>query len=70
MQANTQLSRRALLSGLMLGRHGSYYNFPDPGLINHGWAYWGSNLPRLFQVKARYGPDLVFTPPRNQGIWP
>jgi FAD/FMN-containing dehydrogenase len=55
---------------MLLGRHGSYYNFPDPGLINHGWAYWGSNLPRLFQVKARYDPDLVFTPPRNQGISP
>lgn len=52
----------------MLGNPGSYYNFPDPGLENHGRAYWGSNLPRLLQIKDRYDPHRVFNPPRNQGI--
>jgi FAD/FMN-containing dehydrogenase len=55
---------------LMLGRPGSYYNFPDPGLDNHAQAYWGKNYWRLLQVKGRYDPDFVFTPPRNQGIAP
>jgi Berberine and berberine like len=45
-----------------------YYNFPDPGLDKPARAYWGSNLPRLREVKRRYDPDSVFTPPRNQGI--
>jgi FAD binding domain/Berberine and berberine like len=52
----------------MLGKPGSYYNFPDPGLENHATAYWGNNLPRLMQVKSRYDPQRVFAPPRNQGI--
>ena len=30
---------------------GSYQNFPDPGLANHGVAYWGANLKRLLEVK-------------------
>jgi FAD/FMN-containing dehydrogenase len=55
---------------MMLGRPGSYQNFPDPGLDNHAIAYWGSNYWRLLQVKGRYDPDFVFTPPRNQGIVP
>jgi len=55
---------------MMLGRPGSYYNFPDPGLDNHARAYWGNNFWRLLQIKGRYDPDFVFTPPRNQGIFP
>jgi FAD/FMN-containing dehydrogenase len=54
----------------MLGRPGSYQNFPDPGLDNHARAYWGNNFWRLLQIKGRYDPDFVFTPPRNQGIFP
>jgi hypothetical protein len=54
----------------MLGNPGSYYNFPDPGLENHATAYWANNLPRLMQVKTRCDPQRVFTPPRNQGIFP
>jgi hypothetical protein len=49
---------------------GSYQNFPDPELDNHAKAYWGDNYPRLANVKLRVDPDLVFTPPRNQGITP
>lgn len=52
----------------MLGNPGSYYNFPDPGLENPAPAYWGTNLPRLMQIKRRYDPQRVFNPPRNQGI--
>lgn len=52
----------------MLGNPGSYYNFPDPGLQNHGQAYWGSNLPRLLEAKRQVDPHDVFNPPRNQGI--
>lgn len=52
----------------MLGRPGSYYNFPDPELANHARAYWGSNLAQLVHVKLQVDPHLVFTPPRNQWI--
>jgi hypothetical protein len=55
---------------MMLGRPGSYYNFPDPGLANHAKAYWGSNLETLLRIKRQIDPDSVFTPPRNQGISP
>jgi hypothetical protein len=47
---------------------GSYQNFPDPGLDNHGVAYWGTNLKRLREVKCRFDPQFVFAPPQNQGI--
>jgi|GEM_PF-2780626 len=53
---------------VLLGRPGSYYNFPDPGLEKPAQAYWGGNLQRLMDVKRRYDPDNVFNPPRNQGI--
>ena len=53
---------------MTLGRPGSYYNFPDPGLANHARAYWGSNLAQLVHAKLQVDPDLVFTPPRNQWI--
>ena len=47
---------------------GSYQNFPDPGLVNHGVAYWGTNLERLRKVKLHYDLKRVFTPPQNQEI--
>jgi hypothetical protein len=47
---------------------GSYQNFSDPGLANHGIAYWGANLKRLIGVKLKYDPEFVFTPPQNQAI--
>ena len=55
---------------VLLGRPGSYQNFPDPALDNHAKAYWGTNFWRLLQIKGRYDPDFVFSPPRNQGIFP
>jgi hypothetical protein len=64
--------QRDLQNGLAscLRGGGSYQNFPDPELNNHARAYWDTNYQRLAAVKLRVDPDLVFTPPRNQGITP
>lgn len=44
----------------------SYQNFPDPELADWAAAYYGDNLARLREVKARWDPDDVFT--YSQGI--
>lgn len=39
---------------------GSYQNYIDPTLQDWAPAYYGSNLPRLMQVKGVYDPDDLF----------
>jgi FAD/FMN-containing dehydrogenase len=39
----------------------AYQNYADPELPGWAKAYYGSNLARLEQVKAKYDPDDVFT---------
>jgi len=45
---------------------GVYQNYPDRSLPEPLAAYYGTNLPRLKEVKARYDPEEVFRFP--QGI--
>jgi FAD/FMN-containing dehydrogenase len=62
---------RDVLAGYGTGR--AYQNFPDSELADPLTAYYGTNLPRLREVKARYDPDDFFhhrqsIPPTPAGI--
>jgi len=39
---------------------GAYVNVPDDGLPNWETAYWGPNVERLRQIKAKHDPDNIF----------
>ena len=40
--------------------NGAYVNVPNAGIANWENDYWGSNVDRLRDVKAKYDPDNVF----------
>lgn len=37
-----------------------YQNYPQRGLKNYRWAYWGKNYPVLERIKRKYDPKGVF----------
>jgi FAD/FMN-containing dehydrogenase len=41
----------------------TYVNFPDTELTDYAQAYYGSNLPRLSEIKRKYDPYRFFTFP-------
>lgn len=45
--------------------HGAYPGYVDPLLENAQEAYWGSNLPRLRNIKAQIDPKDVFHNPQS-----
>lgn len=45
--------------------YAAYPGYVDPRLPNGPQAYWGSNLPRLEQIKADIDPNNVFRNPQS-----
>ncbi|MFJ3304699.1 BBE domain-containing protein [Streptomyces sp. NPDC086549] len=45
----------------------AYQNFPDPTLKNWREAYYGTNYPRLVDVKRKYDPTGFFDYPQAIG---
>ncbi|WP_067609218.1 FAD-binding oxidoreductase [Nocardiopsis listeri] len=56
----------SLLTPLSNGH--SYVNYPDRGLTDWRWAYYGDNYPRLVDVKKSYDPGFLFTFPQGIGM--
>ncbi|KAL1619719.1 hypothetical protein SLS56_009974 [Neofusicoccum ribis] len=49
----------------VIGVAGAYPGYVDPGLENGQEQYWGTNLPRLQEIKAQVDPDDVFHNPQS-----
>jgi FAD/FMN-containing dehydrogenase len=47
------------------GNGQAYQNYPDPTLPDPLAAYYGSNLPRLVEVRRRYDPHGLFAQPQG-----
>jgi hypothetical protein len=59
-------THEAILSHLPEGfQYSTYPGYVDPALVNAQQAYWGSNLPRLEQIKAKWDPTDVFHNPQS-----
>ena len=54
-------------TALPLGSWGAYANYPDPtlGCKEAQTLYYGTNLPRLRQLKLKYDPDDMFSYPQS-----
>jgi hypothetical protein len=44
---------------------GAYPGYVDPALVDPQQQYWGTNYPRLQQVKAKYDPEDIFHNPQS-----
>jgi FAD/FMN-containing dehydrogenase len=55
---------RALRAAMAPHTTGAYVNYVDADLPDWESAYYGTNLPRLKEVKMDYDPDDVFTGPQ------
>ncbi|RSL93695.1 hypothetical protein CEP52_013105 [Fusarium oligoseptatum] len=54
-----------VLPSVPAGRRTTYPGYIDPSLEDPQQAYWGSNLPRLQQIKADWDADDVFQNPQS-----
>ncbi|KAJ4323828.1 hypothetical protein N0V84_004174 [Fusarium piperis] len=54
-----------ILPSVPTGRRTTYPGYIDPRLEDPQQAYWGSNLPRLQQIKAVWDADDVFHNPQS-----
>ncbi|KAF4342092.1 reticuline oxidase [Fusarium beomiforme] len=54
-----------IANGLPAGPRTTYPGYIDPLLEHPQQAYWGSNLPRLEAIKAKWDPEDVFHNPQS-----
>jgi hypothetical protein len=63
--ANIDWTREMFASVARYRSGASYLNYADPDLADWPRAYYGANLERLRQVKAKFDPDNVFRFPQS-----
>ena len=63
--ANIAWTREMFASVARYRSGASYVNYADPDLADWPRAYYGANLERLRQIKARIDPDNVFRFPQS-----